>query len=107
MLHHNQANQILVVQTPGGLPVTWDLNGTAALACSAATANTIACYNGVPTPSSFVGILTVGAAVMANGNSWQNPISPVNGTDFASSSGGSFLPSPPVANCPPSTITCP
>ncbi|MDP1829134.1 MAG: right-handed parallel beta-helix repeat-containing protein [Archangium sp.] len=106
VIHHNAANQILAV-TIGGGPVTWDLNGSATAACVNASANTIACYNGVPTPSSFVGIITVGATVLANGNSWQNPIAPVNGTDFASAAGGVFLPSPPIANCPPSTITCP
>jgi hypothetical protein len=54
-----------------------------------------------------VGIVAVGATVLANGNAWQNPVAPVNGTDFATALGGALNPSPPSVYCPPSTITCP
>ena len=104
LVHHNLQNQILVAAL--GNAATWDLNGTATAACVSSTANTLGCYNNVPMPSSFVGIVTVGATVLANGNAWQNA-TPVNGTDFAASGGGSFLPAPPIANCAASPIACP
>ena len=105
VVHHNLTNEILVLAGPGG-GATWDLRGTTSAACVPATANLIACYNSVA-PSTFVGILTVGSGVLANGNSWQNPVAPANGTDFASVSGGFFFPSPPSVNCAPSSIACP
>ena len=107
LIHHNAQNQILVAAGTGGPSPIWDLSGTATAACVAASANTIACYNGVATPSSFVGIVAVGATVLANGNAWQNPVAPVNGTDFATVLGGALNPSPPSVYCPASTITCP
>ena len=103
-VHHNASNQVLVVGV--GAIASWDLNGTTAAACVPATANTFGCYNGSAAPSSFVGIVTVSAQVQANGNAWQNAV-PANGTDFASAGGGSFLPSPPIANCAASPIACP
>ena len=104
VVHHNLQNEILAASF-GAFGVTWDLSGTAAPPCVPATANTFACYNGVNPATPFVGIQTVGATVIANGNTWQNPVAPTNGTDFASAGGGSVP--PPIANCPPSAIPCP
>lgn len=107
VVHHNLGHQVLAVGQPAVITPTWDLRGTSSFSCTPASANLFACYNGVPAPSSFVGIMAISAGVQANGNSWQNPVAPVFGTDFSTASGGFFISSPPSANCAPSTITCP
>jgi hypothetical protein len=104
LVHHNLQNEVLAVSL-GAIGVTWDLSGTATPACVPATANTFACYN-AQNPSTSVGVMAVGATVVAHGNAWQNPVAPTNGTDFASAAGGSVT-TPIVATCPPSAIVCP
>ena len=104
VVHSNAANQVLVAAQ--GAVASWDLGGTTGATCDPTTANTFACYTPNQPPVKYVGVMTVGASVIANGNSWKNA-TPQSSVDFASFSGGSFLPSPPIANCAASPIVCP